>query len=178
LITKINQPAFLGVAEANTRLRLYAQRFDPTGAPIGVPDLVGQTVVGSDTSDVGAAGDEAAYIGEGGAPDDGLGLWEITAEPLADGDYRFTVEIEDVAGNSSDQDDGPRLDIEIDTLPPQRPTIDLVGPDVVDNDVLGTAPIYSDTGASTMDNVTQGFLPDPPQDQTAVQVRVSKTRTR
>ncbi len=173
LVTRINRPAFIGVAEANTRLRLYAQRFDDAGDPIGVPELAGETVVGSDTSDVGAAGDGAEYIGLGGAPDDGLGLWEITVEPLADGQYRLTLEIEDIAGNSSDQDDGPSLDVGIDTLAPQRPTIDLVGPDVVDNDVLGAAPIYSDTGISTMDNVTQGFADDVPEDHAAVQVRVS-----
>ena len=186
LTTRINQPALVGVAEANTRLRLYAQRFDDAGNPIGVPDLVGQTVVGSDTSDVGAAGDEAPYIGEGGAPDDGLGLWEITVEPLADGYYRLTLEIEDIAGNSSDQDDGPALDVVIDTLPPQRPTLDLVGPDVVDSLVLMTGgdpldlmpgpvigPINSDTGISTIDNVTRGFGLPAVGDPVNVQMRVS-----
>ncbi|MHC4399105.1 MAG: Ig-like domain-containing protein, partial [Planctomycetota bacterium] len=156
--TAINQPALVGVAEANTRLRLYAQRFDEAGQPIGVPDLVGQTVVGSDTSDVGAAGDGADYVEideelRAGAPDDGIGLWEITLEPLADGDYRITMEIEDVAGNSSDQDDGPSLDLTIDTREPQRPTIDLVNAD--------------DTGMSDLDNVTIGDPDVLPQTQVA-----------
>ena len=183
-ITRINQPAFLGVGEANTRIRLYAQRYaEPEGlTPIGIPDLVGQSVVGSDTSDIGAGGDGAPYIGQGGVLGDGLGLWEITVEPLDDGYYVFTMELEDIAGNSSDQDDGPQSDvITIDTLPPQRPTIDLVGPDVIDpliDMTTGAAvgpidPIYSDTGLSTLDNVTMGFAPGAEADSALTQYRIS-----
>ncbi|MBN2296873.1 MAG: PPC domain-containing protein, partial [Pirellulales bacterium] len=169
--TSIAQPAFYGVAEENTRIRLFAERVE-NGTPTGIVELAGQSVVGSDTSDVGTV--------EGSTATDGLGLWEITVEPLQDGEYIITIELEDIAGNSSDRLDGPSLDIIIDTLAPQRPTIDLVGPDVVDNDVLGVAPLYSDTGMSTMDNVTMGYelivggdQGDTPADAAMVQVRVS-----
>ncbi|MFH1918923.1 MAG: Ig-like domain-containing protein [Planctomycetota bacterium] len=178
-ITSINQPAFTGVAEANTQIRLYATELDALGgSAIGPVELIGQDFVGSDSSDVGVAG--ASYIGLGGALGDGLGLWEITVEPLREGFYRITVEVEDLPGNVTDQEAGPSLDLQIDTLPPQRPTIDLVGPDVVDNDRLGFPPVYSDTGMSTMDNVTSGHTlivggdPDGSgADAAQVQVRVS-----
>ncbi|MFV2069280.1 MAG: Ig-like domain-containing protein, partial [Pirellulales bacterium] len=98
-ITSKTSPAFQGVAEANTKIRLFANGL-----------LVGQGVVGTDGSDVAA----------GGAVDDGLGLWEITVEPLVDGDYTITLEVEDLAGNVSDPADGPTLDITIDGLAPQR----------------------------------------------------------
>jgi hypothetical protein len=64
-VTSINQPAFVGRAEANAKVRVYAG---------GV--LVGEGVVNSDESD--------------GQLGDGLGLWEITVEPLADGVYQIT----------------------------------------------------------------------------------------
>ncbi|MCO6453692.1 MAG: CHRD domain-containing protein [Pirellulaceae bacterium] len=150
-ITNISQPAFAGVAEENTKIRLFANG-----------ELVGQSVVNSDRSN----GSVAPFN------NDGLGIWEITVEPLVDGDYDITIELEDVAGNVS-----PRspvlLTITVDTLDPQRPTIDLVGVDVVDNDKLGVAPIPSDTGLDTMDNNTRGFARDPVAGTAQVQVRVS-----
>jgi hypothetical protein len=75
-VTRIATPAFQGSAEANTRLRLRAN---------GV--VVGETTVGSDLSD-GVAGN-------------GLGHWELTADPLADGAYQIVAEAEDQAGNIS-----------------------------------------------------------------------------
>ena len=50
-----------------------------------------------------------------------LGTWEITVEPLADGNYDLTVEIEDLAGNITMVDPifnafDATIDIEIDTV--------------------------------------------------------------
>jgi len=114
-ITSISQPAIVGRAEANAKVRVYAG---------GV--LVGEGLAGSDESD--------------GQLGDGLGLWEITVEPLADGTYQITTEVEDLAGNVSAPLEVP-LVITIDTISPQRPTMDLVTP--------------HDTGASNLDNVTR-----------------------
>ena len=118
-ITNVSAPAFTGLAEANARIRLYVD--DGTG-----PVLAGQTYVHSDESD--------------GNPTNGLGVWEITVEPLADGEYTVWVEVEDQAGNISDA--SPSVSITIDTQAPQRPTIDLQDAD--------------DTGWSDLDNVTIG----------------------
>ena len=62
-VTNLNQPAIVGIAEANAKIHVFAN---------GV--LVGTGFVQSDETD--------------GNSGDGLGLWEITVEPLADGDYR------------------------------------------------------------------------------------------
>ena len=102
-ITGIAQPAFSGTAEANARIRVYAN---------GV--LVGQGVANPD------------------------GSWEVTVEPLVDGAYAITAEAEDLAGNVSPL--SGVLNITVDTLAPQRPTLDLA-------DAL-------DTGSSDLDNVT------------------------
>ena len=121
-ITRQRQPAFTGVAEANATVRLFATR----GAD--GPTLIGTTVAGSDASD--------------GILGDGLGLWEITSEPLDDGAYTIAVEAEDAAGNVSPQVVlTPTLTIASAVLP-QRPGIDLVDAD--------------DTGSSDLDNVTIG----------------------
>ncbi|NQT52676.1 LEPR-XLL domain-containing protein [bacterium] len=95
-VTAMMQPAFSGVADATSVIRIYAN-----------DELVGQCVVGADDTD--------------GTPGDGLGLWEITVEPLADNTYDLTVEMQDVLGNIMPVD--PVLsqnDITIDTLPPPR----------------------------------------------------------
>ena len=73
-ITAINEPAFNGLAEANSLVRIYANG-----------ELVGEDVVGSDASD--------------GVTGDGMGEWEITSEPLADGTYLISTQVEDLAGN-------------------------------------------------------------------------------
>ena len=117
-ITNINQPAFSGYAEANTIVRIFADRGNG-------PELVGVGLTGSDESD--------------GVLEDGLGIWEITVEPLADADYIITFEVEDLAGNVN-RDESRVLELTIDTLPPQRPTLDLVD--------------FDDTGSSNLDNVT------------------------
>ncbi|MBC7334763.1 MAG: hypothetical protein H5U01_00610, partial [Clostridia bacterium] len=134
-VTNVSAPAFTGLAEANALVRLYVD--DGSG-----PVLAGSTVVHSDESD--------------GDPTDGLGTWEITVEPLADGEYTVWVEVEDQAGNISNASDP--ISLTIDTTAPQRPTIDLEDVD--------------DTGWSDMDNVTIG---DPTQLPTMgiVDVRVS-----
>ncbi|MBX3412267.1 MAG: hypothetical protein KF708_06075 [Pirellulales bacterium] len=123
--TSVNEPAFSGYVEALAIVRLYARNVDD---PDSVPQLIGIGQAGSDESD--------------GDPADGYGIWEITVEPLADGNYEITMQVEDVAGNITPwpDPDGDGLFIKIDTLAPQRPTIDLVN-------------IY-DTGSSDLDNVT------------------------
>jgi hypothetical protein len=128
------QPAFQGVAPANYKVRLYANG-----------SLVGQTVTGSDTSDVFIGG----VGGSGGAPDDGLGLWEITTEPLADGGYDIVVEVEDAAGNTFIFDPvlnpvtNPQIDIVVDKIAPNTPFLDLL----------------DDTGRHDNDNITKNNNP-------------------
>lgn len=128
-ITSKMSPAFVGVAEVNTKVRIFANG-----------TILGEGMVGSDETN--------------GVIGDGLGEWEITAEPLADGDWDITVEIEDLAGNISDLSEA--LTITIDTLPPQRTTIDLIDMD--------------DTGRSDMDNSTIG---DPTQGDGIADFRIS-----
>ncbi len=102
------QPAFVGTAEANAKVRVYAN---------GI--LVGQGVATSQ------------------------GDWEITVEPLADGMYTITTEVEDLAGNiTAGPGTGEDIVVMIDTTAPQRPTLDLENSD--------------DTGMSNLDNVTFG----------------------
>jgi len=134
-ITNINEPAIWGTAEANTLVRVYARNVDT-----GEESLVGEGTVGSDESD--------------GNPTDGLGLWEVTVEPLAEGDYEITVAVEDLAGNISPRSGG--LALTVDTTNPQRPTIDLQDAD--------------DTGSSPLDNVTIG---DPTQGDAIVDLRIT-----
>ncbi|MEX2171963.1 MAG: Ig-like domain-containing protein [Pirellulales bacterium] len=132
-VTNKMSPAFNGVAPVGSKVRLYANG-----------ELVGQTIAGSDTSDVGIGG----VGGLGGAPDDGLGLWEITSEPLADNGYDITLEIEDAAGNVTIVDpifnpDMPEIDIVIDTVEPNTPFLDLL----------------DDTGRHDNDNITKDTTP-------------------
>lgn len=132
-VTNKMSPAFNGVAPVGSKVRLYANG-----------ELVGQTVAGSDTSDVGIGG----VGGLGGAANDGMGLWEITSEPLADNGYDITLEIEDGAGNVTIVDPifnptMPEIDIVIDTLEPNTPLLDLI----------------DDTGRHDHDNVTKDNSP-------------------
>lgn len=73
-VTNKMQPAFGGVGPANTPVYVYAQLSDAQGNPTGDPFIVGTGRVGSDLSD--------GLV-------DGLGVWEVTVEPLADGKYFF-----------------------------------------------------------------------------------------
>lgn len=92
-VTSIKAPAFSGVGPVNNKVRVFAQRIDgnpnsPTyGMPIGAPLLVGTGNVGSDATN--------------GTLGDGLGLWEVTVEPLNEGKYNFFAQFEDAAGTVS-----------------------------------------------------------------------------
>ena len=117
-ITNKDELAFSGLGEVGSAVRLFAEG-----------ELVGVGEVGTDASD-----------GELG---NGLGRWEITSEPLDDGVYAVTAEIEDWAGNVSQ---AGSLIVEVDTLAPNTPLLDLVRP--------------SDTGVSDRDNVTRELNPE------------------
>ena len=97
-VTGINEPAFTGIAEVGSTVRLRADG-----------QLIGVAEVQSDDSD--------------GSPNDGLGEWEITSEPLDDGVYEITAEVEDWAGNLATTSS---LTVEIDTLAPNTPQLDLL----------------------------------------------------
>jgi hypothetical protein len=99
-VTRINQPAFTGVAEANARVRVYADGL-----------LVGEGMVGKD----------ATHATEG------LGVWEITVEALDDGIYEITTIVDDPACNLSEISESLR--IEIDTTVPNTPWLDLLADD-------------------------------------------------
>ena len=117
-VTNKMSPAFDGTAEANAKVRVLAN---------GV--VVGQGVVGSDASDDNLG--------------NGLGRWEVTVEPLDDGMYSITVEIEDLAGNISMA--GAPLIVFIDATEPNTPFLDLVESD--------------DTGMMNDDNITSVNTP-------------------
>ena len=128
-VTGIDQPAFTGVGEVGSAVRLTANG-----------ELVGVGEVQSDESD--------------GIPDNGLGQWEITSEPLDDGIYDIQADIEDWAGNVESTG---VLRIEVDTLAPNTPLLDVLP--------------ASDSGLSNSDNVTNDSDPifnmvtiDPNQD--------------
>ena len=114
-MTNVNPPAFGGTAEMNTIIRIFAN---------GI--LVGEGTVGSDLTD--------------GVLGDGLGAWEVTIEPLADGEYTITATVEDLAGNISAAS-AMAGTLVIDTQAPQRPTLDLLD--------------ESDSGRHDKDNVTR-----------------------
>jgi len=61
------QPAFVGIAEANSIVRVYATRVNQV-APHNTPILLGVARTGTDLTD--------------GVANDQNGLWEITAEPI------------------------------------------------------------------------------------------------
>jgi hypothetical protein len=85
---------------------------------------------------------DGAVVGQGLTTT--AGDWEITVEPLRDKVYQMTVELEDWAGNVSSMSE-PLL-IEIDTLPPNTPRLDLA--------------VASDTGRHNDDNITRDTTPD------------------
>lgn len=158
-VTNKMSPAFVGVGEANAIVRVFGARINQA-APTNAPQILGVGRVGSDLTD--------------GVLGNGLGLWEITAEPMVNDVYQITYQMEDIAGNITP---GPAaaFQITVDALPPQRPTLDLVAVDVVDSmpNPAGviTAPVYSDTGWSTTDNITRGTTPGGAT--STVQMRVS-----
>jgi hypothetical protein len=118
-VTRVNPPAFQGTGEANDIIRMRAS---------GVQ--VGEGTVGSD--------------GSNGILGDGLGAWEVTIEPLADGAYTMTADLEDLAGNFSEPSAAMDPALVLDTPDgggmPQRPTLDLID--------------AFDTGRSDQDNNT------------------------
>lgn len=118
--TGIHQPAFDGTGEANAIVRIFANG-----------RLVGTGVVGPDSSD--------------GNDGNGLGTWEVTIEPLADGTYEILATLEDLAGNISNTSSVLAPSLVIDSTlgggKPQRPTLDLRS--------------EFDTGASNLDNITR-----------------------
>jgi hypothetical protein len=122
-VTNISSPAFAGLGEDAVMVRLFTQN-----VVTGEVQLVGQSTVNSDESDSNL---------------DDSGTWEITSEPLSDGVYDVTIELEDAAGNLSERSTATR--IEIDTLPPNRPFLDLVESD--------------DSGRHDDDNVTNVAAP-------------------
>lgn len=117
-VTRIAAPAFQGTAEANSQVRILANG-----------NVVGVATVGSDLSD--------------GVSGNGLGHWQITSQPLADGAYLMTSESEDQAGNISLLSGG--LNIWIDTTLPNSPRLDLVA--------------SSDSGRNNEDDVTNDSTP-------------------
>ena len=122
-VTNKMQPAFAGVGPANHKIRIFAARN-------GGPALdVGQGVIGSDLTD--------------DPTPNGLGAWEITVEPLIDGQYVITTIVEDLAGNLSVASQG--LTIWIDTVKPNTPVLDLDA--------------GSDSGRSDVDNITNDNTP-------------------
>ncbi|TVS15865.1 MAG: hypothetical protein EA424_15210 [Planctomycetaceae bacterium] len=83
---------------------------------------------------------DGVIIGQGTVTSDGL--WEVTVEPLRDGQYEITAQFEDAAGNISDPTPAMVPDLVIDTAKPNTPYLDL----------------QNDTGRSDTDNVTQENL--------------------
>ena len=133
-VTNVRTPAFEGTAEHNSTVRIFANG-----------ELVGIGTTGTDLTDDGF---------------DQVGHWEITIEPLVDGAYDLTFEVEDRAGNITfiDPDLNPDIlgdaDIWIDTLVPNTPYLDLVG---LEGPNLGLE--VSDTGRHDADNVTLDNTP-------------------
>ncbi len=131
-VTHIRQPAFDGEVEAGAKVRIFAAKI--IGGVQQTPELVGQGVAGNFPLTINRPGN---------------GLFEITVEPLVDGIYNMVVELEDLAGNVTtfdpligifDPDTEQQLDLEIDTLAPNLPLLDLVE--------------ASDTGRHNDDNIT------------------------
>ncbi len=83
-VTNKMQPAFSGQGPVNAGVFVFAQAANAIGVPVGTPLLVGSGTVGSDATD--------GIIGNG------LGLWEVTVEPMADGKYNFFGRFESAAG--------------------------------------------------------------------------------
>ena len=95
-VTNKMQPAFGGFGPSNSTVLVYAQATDSMGNPSGDPFVIGTGTVGPDASD--------------GFTGNGLGVWEVTVEPLADGKYNFFSRFDtpsDGAGGLSDAVGGP-----------------------------------------------------------------------
>ncbi|WP_202617505.1 Ig-like domain-containing protein, partial [Roseimaritima sediminicola] len=131
-VTHIRQVAFDGEVEAGAKVRIYAAKI--IGGVEQAAELVGQGIAGN-------------YPPSLNRPDNGV--FEITVEPLVDSIYNITVELEDAAGNVAsfdpfiniiDIDTEQQFDLEIDTLAPNLPFLDLLE--------------SSDTGRHNDDNVT------------------------
>jgi len=172
------EPAFAGTGPSNNIVRVYAQRIDGNpnspnyGMPVGDPLLVGIGNVGSDATNV--------TVG------DGLGAWEVTVEPMAEGKYNFFARFEDAAGTISGpvavgavvpvmanepipnggvatvqfdlpEDLGPIIDINV--------TVNIEHPNVGELDIVlvspsGTAIFLSDNRGGSGDNFTQTTFDD------------------
>lgn len=87
-VSNKDQPAFGGLGPARDTVYVFAQASDATGAPSGDSFLIGQNTVGSDATD--------------GILGNGLGLWEVTVEPLTDGKYFFYSRFDNSDGAFSD----------------------------------------------------------------------------
>ncbi len=134
-VTNIQQIAFTGRGEIMNEITLYAQKVNAAGVVFGDLLIIGTGTVGSDLTDVEA--------GIPGATDnDGLGMWEITAEPLSDGVYDVHALIEDWGGNFSRSE---TIRLEVDTIEPNTPFLDL-------NEA-------SDSGRHDDDNITNDNTP-------------------
>ncbi|MEE4314996.1 MAG: Ig-like domain-containing protein, partial [Desulfofustis sp.] len=79
-------------------------------------------------------------VGQGTVTPDGI--WEVTVEPLRDGQYAITAQFEDAAGNLSDPTLAMEPPLVIDTVEPNTPYLDLL----------------NDTGRNSTDEVTNQNL--------------------
>lgn len=82
------EPAFGGLGPQNAKVHVFAQATDADGAPEGDPFLVGSGVVLTDLTD--------------GVPGDGMGIWEVTVEPMDEGKWNFWARFEDASGTLGD----------------------------------------------------------------------------
>ncbi|MHC4180792.1 MAG: Ig-like domain-containing protein, partial [Planctomycetota bacterium] len=154
-VTNLTQPAFSGLAEADATIRVFA-----TNVATGVTQLVGDGVVGSDLSDVPPPTVVINGVSIDGLPDDGLGIWEVTVEPLADGSYDIVVESEDAAGNVTLSEP---LQIWVDTIAPNTPYLDLIsdsGRDDADDVTNVNNPVVTVTIDDTIDGDGNPFWHD------------------
>ncbi|AEK63424.1 Ig-like domain-containing protein [Collimonas fungivorans] len=119
---------------------------DDVGSKTGTIPNGGDTDDNTPTLSGGGGGGltpgSTVVISDGGNPigtaivgDDGK--WEFTPPPLDDGKHDFTVVVTDPAGNTSDPSDP--WTVNIDTLAPDAPTIDLV----IDDQGASTGPLTS-----------------------------------
>ncbi len=134
---------------------------DTTAPAVSAPDLLASSDTGMDNTDNVTNKMSPAFSGTaeanakvrvlangvvvGNSVATPQGFWEVTVEPLSDGNYDITVVAEDKAGNISDTATTPSLQIEIDTLEPNTPLLDLITAD--------------DNGISDTDNVTNVEMP-------------------
>ena len=127
-VTKFNNPTFSGTGDVGAAVSLFAG-----------DQLIGSGTVGGDASD--------------GIEGNGLGAWEITSGTLDDGVYSVRAVVENDNGSVASEP----ITIEIDTLQPNTPLLDLMP--------------STDTGESQTDNITSSINPsfnmatiDPNQD--------------